>query len=251
VLVPAASSPHTPISTSAFCVAVSDGEAISAPRAAPGHLGRRRQRLAHAGSVRGERLLECRLGVRAREGDQFCHVSRLDQSSWASWSTMSRCAFDVDGPAQDALGTGHRQGTDLHPQLLAGPVGFLLDLGLCGTLDALAFLAGAILCFVDDLRRAAVCLLDDRGSLDLRILELAGCTILCQLQVAIGPLCSCQPIRDALRARIHGPADEGPDELHAEPHEDQEGDGLAYQCQIDVHAGHSCDRINRCQADRC
>ncbi len=69
------------------------------------------------------------------------------------------CSVDLAG--NDFLRTGNRNRSDLCAQVFAGPVHFLLDLGLREAQDALAFLIGRYARLFYDMRAAGCCLVDN------------------------------------------------------------------------------------------
>ena len=111
----------------------------------------------------------------------------------------------------------------------------VLDLGLCGNLDALGLFDSPGLGFVDDAVGLATRLLDDRRGLLLGFLEMLRNPILSKLEVTNGAVGGGQTIGDLLLALLHGADDRRPHILGTEPDKDGEGQHLPENGQIDVH----------------
>src|SRR3989344_55974 len=148
----------------------------------------------------------------------------------------------VDGSAQNLLSTADRQATQLGTQGVFDAVQFLFDLGLSLRLQALTFHTGLIASFVDDLGSALLGLLNDFSCLRFSFAQLLTHFLVGQLQVASCTASSVQTISNLLLTLLQSRDDRRPHELHAKEHKDEEGNGLANQGCINVHANTSLVR---------
>src|SRR3990167_821425 len=148
----------------------------------------------------------------------------------------------VDRYAQNLLGTANGQATQLGAQRVFDTIQFLLDLGQSLGLHTVSFDTGLITGFVDYLSSALLGLLNDFSSLAFGFAQLLTRFLLGQLQVTSRTASSVQTICDLLLALLQSRNDRRPYELHAEQHEDEEGNGLANQGCINVHANTSLVR---------
>ena len=151
-------------------------------------------------------------------------------------------SIGINGRSEDLLGAGHGQHADASTQSVLRGVDFLLDFRLSLRLDPVAFGTGLGLCVLDDLSGTLVGLLDDLGCLTIGLVHILGGEMLSHLQITSPAVGSVKAIGNLLLTLTQRRDDRRPHVLHAEEHEDEEGNGLAYQGCINVHANTSLVR---------
>jgi hypothetical protein len=177
------------------------------------------------------RQAEHRFGIGTRQGRQFTHGLQLGFQLAQQLSVCLR----VDFTAQDLLRAGHGQHGNLLAQGFACAVGFLRDVGLGGRQLTVAFFLGSQLGFLDDLRCTLFSLGNYFSSLGFGITQAVACPLGSQFQLVLAAVGHGQPIGNLLLARFQRVHDRRPHVLHAEPHEENERDGLADQSCVEVH----------------
>src|SRR6185436_12156227 len=129
-----------------------------------------------------------------------------------------------------------RQRRDLLAQRFFRPRDFLLDLGLGGGHQAIAFYLGGALGIVDDLRPALIGLGDGLLHLLARLAHHLVGALRRVLEVLLAAFARGEPVGDRLLALLDRAQHVRPDQLDREPDEGREDDGLREQRQVDVHA---------------
>ncbi len=145
----------------------------------------------------------------------------------------------IDCGPKDLLSTANSQGTHLGTQGVFDAVQFLFDLGLSLSLHTVSFDAGLVTGFLDKLSSAFLGLLNDFSCLCFSFTQLLTRFLLGQLQVASCAVGSVQTIGNLLLTFLQSSDDRRPNVLHAENNKNQEGNGLANQGCINVHANTS------------
>ena len=145
----------------------------------------------------------------------------------------------IDCGAKDLFSAADGQSTHLGTQRVFDAVEFLFDLGLSLSFHTVSFDASLFTGFLDKLSSAFLALLNDFGCLCLRFTQLLTRFLLGQLQVASCAVGSVQAVCNLLLTLLQGSDDRRPYVLHAENDKNQEGNGLANQGCINVHANTS------------
>src|SRR5918999_4407969 len=138
--------------------------------------------------------------------------------------------------AQDLLGAGDGERSDVVAKLLARARHLLLDLRLRRGFFPVALFLGRVLGFLDQLRGALLRLRQELGGALARLPDLLVRPLVGQLQRTLALLGRGEAVGDGLLPRLDRAQHVRPDELHREPDERRKDDRLREQRQVDVHA---------------
>ncbi len=145
----------------------------------------------------------------------------------------------IDCGAKDLFSTANGQGTHLGTQGVFDAVQFLFDLGLSLSLHAVSFDTSLFTGLVYKLSSTFLALLNDFSRLCFCFAQLLTRFFLGQLQVTCSAVGSVQAISDLLLTLLQSSDDRRPYVLHAEDDKNEEGNGLANQGCINIHANTS------------
>src|SRR5690606_36763101 len=130
------------------------------------------------------------------------------------------------------------------------PLYFHFDFCLSSREQALAFITGFGLGFIDDLVGTLVGLLDQLGTLALGFTQLFSRLVLGQMQIGLSAFSCFEALSNLVLPFFKNGSDRRPDIFHAKPDENEERYRLSdYGC-VEIHAGTSVRRWTRRQQPR-
>ena len=135
----------------------------------------------------------------------------------------------IDLALENLAGAGNRQGGDLTAQFFARPVHFLFDFGIGRCNNAFTFSARGFLGLFNDLGSTLLSLVDNVLSLLLGFVQNFRCLLLSLLFLMRTAFSCGKTIGYFLFALVQRIHNRWPHELHAEPHEYDERNRLAYE----------------------
>jgi hypothetical protein len=141
----------------------------------------------------------------------------------------------VDFGTENFLGPGNRQRTDLCHQLLLCSRPLLLYISRSGSLNSLCLSNGDLLGLFHNRLGAFISRFDYSRGFPLGFCQLLGRSLLCQLKVVTGAICSGKALGDFALALCHGGSDRRPNITHTKPNKRYKRDELSDQGEINVH----------------